>query len=162
MDKYFKMCRATEEIHRLNIEIRRVATYLRDEDQYLCMCEDQVCTFDPSLAHQIALHRSELTRFNAHHAHELQKIAKLHGFSGTILPGESECNGVGESASVPIILPPTIMEIDREGEAIGHALQEDSDLADSEGDLDEDEVAEEDAEELSRNLIAILSASDDS
>jgi hypothetical protein len=40
MDLHFKICRAKEEISHLNIEIRRVATYLCDEDRYLCSCED--------------------------------------------------------------------------------------------------------------------------
>jgi hypothetical protein len=158
MDQYFKMCRAAEEIDRLNIEIRRVATYIQDEEQYLRTCEDQVRLFDPSLAHQIGLHRAAHTRFNAHHHRELAKIAKISGFSGTILPGESALTGVGESASFPVILPPAVMEIDRSAPV--HAVEE-PELADTEGDLEEEEIAEEEDEEVSRNLIAILSASDD-
>ena len=34
-DTYFKMERAREEIERLNVEIRRVITYMRDEEHYL-------------------------------------------------------------------------------------------------------------------------------
>jgi hypothetical protein len=35
MDLYFKIQRAREEIDRLNIEVKRVATYIRDEKHYL-------------------------------------------------------------------------------------------------------------------------------
>ena len=35
MDLYFKIERAREEITRLNVEIRRVATYIRDENHFL-------------------------------------------------------------------------------------------------------------------------------
>jgi hypothetical protein len=160
IDKYFKMCRATEEIHRLNIEIRRVATYIRDEDQYLHTCEGQVHQFDPELAHQIRLHRSERARFKDHHLRELQKIAKLCGFNGTILPSESASDGVGESASIPAIVPPTTMEIDLPLVPVSHLLEQ-PELADAEGDLEEDKEDEEEAEEISRGLIAILSASND-
>jgi hypothetical protein len=162
MDKYFKMCRATEEIHRLNIEIRRVATYIQDEDQYLRTCEDQVHRFDPSLAHQIGLHRSERARFKDHHLRELQKIAKLRGFNGTILPGESASEGVGESASTPAIVPPTIciMEVDLQLAPVSRPVEQ-LELADTEGDLEDEEEDEEEVEEVSRGLIAILSASND-
>jgi hypothetical protein len=56
MDLYFKMCWAREEIQRLNVEIRRLATYIRDEDSYLWRCKDQLKDVNPALAHQIALH----------------------------------------------------------------------------------------------------------
>lgn len=35
MDLYFKIARAHEEITRLNVEIRHVATYISDEDHFL-------------------------------------------------------------------------------------------------------------------------------
>ncbi|KAI5982014.1 hypothetical protein EDD15DRAFT_2378548 [Pisolithus albus] len=35
MDQYFKVCRAEEEIERLNVEVRRILTYLHDEDRYM-------------------------------------------------------------------------------------------------------------------------------
>ncbi|KAJ7786908.1 hypothetical protein B0H14DRAFT_2400086, partial [Mycena olivaceomarginata] len=35
MDSYFKILRAREEIVRLNIEIRRLVTWINDEDQFL-------------------------------------------------------------------------------------------------------------------------------
>ena len=103
MDHYFKICHAKEEISRLNIEIRRFATYLRDEDRYLRTCETQVQEFNPQLAHQVALHRMERGRFNAHHLHRLTQISQLLGFTGNILPGESIDIGPGTSASNPTI-----------------------------------------------------------
>ena len=57
MDSYFRLLRAHEEIDRLNVEIRRVATHLHNEDQYLRRCEETSRLTDPSLAHQIGLHR---------------------------------------------------------------------------------------------------------
>ncbi|KIK18075.1 hypothetical protein PISMIDRAFT_110128 [Pisolithus microcarpus 441] len=39
INTHFKLCRAEEEVIRLNVEIRRVVTYLVNEDQYLQACE---------------------------------------------------------------------------------------------------------------------------
>ncbi|KAG1844376.1 hypothetical protein F4604DRAFT_1884456 [Suillus subluteus] len=58
MDLHFKICRARKEIQCLNIEIRCLATYIQDEDNYLRKCEDQLTDTNPALAYQIALHRN--------------------------------------------------------------------------------------------------------
>ncbi|KAG1738866.1 uncharacterized protein EDB91DRAFT_1237653 [Suillus paluster] len=80
-DLYFKHCRAKEEITQLNVEVRRLASYIHDEDCYLCECQQPAEAFSPALAHQIS-------RFNFHHIKRLQDIARLPGFSGTIVPGD--------------------------------------------------------------------------
>ncbi|THV07308.1 hypothetical protein K435DRAFT_815535 [Dendrothele bispora CBS 962.96] len=87
MDRYFKICRAREELKRLNIEIRRVATYLRDEDIYLRRKEEELASTDPDLARQIQVYRLRRGRFNAMHWKQLHEIAKLDGFTGTLEPG---------------------------------------------------------------------------
>lgn len=159
MDHYFKMCRAAEEVQRLNVEVRRVSTYLIDEDRYLRTCEEQVRVFNQPLAHQIGLYRCEHARFNAHHVRQLKEIAKIRGFSGSILPGESVSKGPGESASIPIIIPPAVVEIDKS--VLADVVMEEQAPADTEEDLEEDEAAEDNAEEISRGVIAILEASHD-
>ncbi|KAG2030098.1 hypothetical protein BDR03DRAFT_836179, partial [Suillus americanus] len=80
MDLYFKMCQAREEIQRLNIEIRRLATYIQDEDNYLQRCEDQLKDPNPALAHRIALHRNIRGRFDSRHLKRLHNISSLAGF----------------------------------------------------------------------------------
>ena len=57
IDKYFKLERAQEEIQRLNIEIRRVITYIRDEDTFLRLKESELKETDPVMAHHIQRHR---------------------------------------------------------------------------------------------------------
>ncbi|KAK0496146.1 hypothetical protein EDD18DRAFT_1309780 [Armillaria luteobubalina] len=52
MDTYFKICHAKEEIRRLNIEIRRVITYMHTEDIYLQHHEKALVTTSPTLALQ--------------------------------------------------------------------------------------------------------------
>lgn len=101
MDLYFKMCRAQEEIVRLNIEIRRLVTYIRDEDHYLRACEAQMMPLEPALAYQIGARRLARGRANGHLLQHLTDIAELPGFSGCILPGESSKSSPGDSASTP-------------------------------------------------------------
>ncbi|KAG1906182.1 uncharacterized protein F5891DRAFT_1125610 [Suillus fuscotomentosus] len=89
MDLHFKICRAREEIERLNIEVQRLVTYIRDEEKYLRECEDQLKDTNPALAHQIAIHRNTRGRFKSRHLNRLHDISKLPGFSGTLAPGIS-------------------------------------------------------------------------
>ena len=87
MDSYFKLLRAKEEILRLNIEIPRLATYMRDEEAYLQVQEVKVQATNPGLAHQIRLHRMEKSRYIEHHTMVLNDIASLKGYTGGSLFG---------------------------------------------------------------------------
>ena len=53
LNMFFKMCRAQEEIIRLNVEIHCFVTYLQDKDWYLHACEEKLPTSHPTLAYQI-------------------------------------------------------------------------------------------------------------
>ena len=53
MDGYFKLLRAEEEIVRLNVEIRRFLTFMRDKDAELSSKEMEVGLTDFALAYQI-------------------------------------------------------------------------------------------------------------
>ncbi|KAH7904942.1 hypothetical protein BJ138DRAFT_1118930 [Hygrophoropsis aurantiaca] len=150
MDTYFKICRAKEEIERLDIEVRRVATYIWDEDRYLRACEDQARLPHPALAHQIAIHRTVRERFNAHHLHRLNEISILPGFTGSIIPGNSDRCGPGESASTPQIrIPPSLIA---DPPATQSGVGDHPTEADTLEDLDEEEDEEEEAEERGRAL----------
>lgn len=69
IDKFFKLERAREEIHRLNIEIPRVITYIRDEETFLQRKELELKETNPVMAHQVHRHRWERARFNERHMH---------------------------------------------------------------------------------------------
>lgn len=100
MDLYFKISAARVEIERLNVEVKRVATYIQDEDHFLRWAEVNAREENPTIAHQIRLHRMIRGRFKGYHKRRLQDIARLEGFSGDIRPGISAETGRGESASV--------------------------------------------------------------
>ncbi|KAG2126569.1 uncharacterized protein EDB93DRAFT_1273720 [Suillus bovinus] len=140
MDTYFKMRRAQEEIQHLNVEIRRVATYLRDENKHLLRCENQLKPLHPALAHQVGLHRKE--------------ISMLEGFTGSITPGTSIEQGPGSSTSIPTVCIPSILT--RNGLSMP---QEGAD--DLEEDLKEEEDTEVDSEEHARILEDILQVTSD-
>jgi hypothetical protein len=89
IDKYFKLERAREEIQRLNIEIQRVITYIRDEDTFLRLKESELKETTPIMAHHIQRHRWEKARFNEQHFCRFRKLASLPGFTGSIQPGVS-------------------------------------------------------------------------
>ena len=67
MDRYFKICRAREEIQCLNIEIQRLATYLHNEENYLLEKEQELSENDPQLAHQVKIYHQHRERFNKAH-----------------------------------------------------------------------------------------------
>ncbi|KAG1775054.1 hypothetical protein EV702DRAFT_1199651 [Suillus placidus] len=157
MDLHFKMCRAREEIGRLNIEVRRLMTYIRDEERYLRECEDQLKDTSQALAHQITIHRNTRGRFNSRHLKRLYDILKLPGFSGTLTPGVSADTSPGESASTANAQIPTRMLV--ESLPIDHTT---SPLdVDTQDDLDDEEEEDEVVEQASRSLQDVLLVADD-
>jgi hypothetical protein len=60
MDQCFKMERAREEIARLNVEIPRVTTYIRDEEAFLLQQEQILSESDPPLSCQLRMRRLKL------------------------------------------------------------------------------------------------------
>jgi hypothetical protein len=99
MDSYFKLLQAEEEIVRLKVEIPRLATFMRDENTYLCNKQVEIQASNPSLAHQIGIHRMESTRFIIHHTKVLNKIVALKGYSGGPLLGTRDIK-------VPVLVRP--------------------------------------------------------
>lgn len=98
MDQHFKMERAREEIIRLNIEIPRLTTYIRDEEAFLLQREQYLLEIDSSLSKQLRVRRLKLTRYNDLHIRRLQKLAALPGFCGNITPGTALNNTADRQA----------------------------------------------------------------
>jgi hypothetical protein len=163
MDLYFKIRRAREEIDRLNIEVRRVATYIRDETRYLRHAEKHTRSSDPRIAHQIQLYRMIRGRFTSHHKRRLRDIAGLSGFSDSILPGTSVDDRKGESASVW-----NLTELVAEGEdpsirgdSTGIEEEQFNNTPVDQEQAEEDEEAEEAEDELIQNALSLLTISED-
>ena len=151
MDLHFKMCRVQEKIQRLNIEIRRLVTYIHDEERYLHECKNQLRTLHPGLAHQV-MQGNVRGRFTLRHLKCLGDIAVLPGFSGTLTVGESVQKAQGESASNAVVCLPTHMSRDSPMDATDSSRSVDA--ANTQNDLED----EQDAEDLAE---AVLCAFDD-
>ncbi|KAJ3725407.1 hypothetical protein C8R42DRAFT_551403, partial [Lentinula raphanica] len=80
MLEFFKLIRAEEELGRLHVEIRRLLTFMRDEEHELTQQAAALDPENPTLAHQIRLYRDERSRFNPLHRQRLFAIKKLKGF----------------------------------------------------------------------------------
>jgi hypothetical protein len=79
-NKYFKVLRAHEEIHRLNIEVRRLDAWITHENQALKSAAD-IAT-DPHLAAELRRCYAERRRVNKIHRIRLSAIYNLEGYSG--------------------------------------------------------------------------------
>ncbi|KAI6001444.1 hypothetical protein EDD15DRAFT_2361851 [Pisolithus albus] len=158
LDTYFKVCQAEEEIERLNIEIHRVITYMRDEECFLRTCEEKINNIHPALGHQVSQHRKLHSQFNGSHLKRLHDIAMLPGFSGTLIPGVSASKGPGESNSKPaiIILSCLLAPVQPAPSEVPHR-----NALDSIQDLEEEEEVECEAEEASHALQDVLEVSFD-
>ncbi|KAJ6518121.1 hypothetical protein C8R47DRAFT_1205193 [Mycena vitilis] len=90
MDQHYKLLRADEEIERLNVEIRRLVTYMRDEEAFLSREEGRLREEGrEGIATQVGLLRVERARFTDLHMSRLVKLSKEPGFIGDLLPGLS-------------------------------------------------------------------------
>ncbi|KAJ6456535.1 hypothetical protein C8R45DRAFT_943719 [Mycena sanguinolenta] len=89
MDRYFKILRAKEEIQRLNMEIKRVVTWIEDEDWFLRKKEAEHKDIDPALAVQISHYRQRRARSDYKHMQWFWALAKTPGFTGSVVPGVS-------------------------------------------------------------------------
>lgn len=99
MDRYFKILRAREEIKRLNVEIPRVVTWIRDENRVLRKKEaelravegksEEEVEADRGMAVQVRMYRARRGRFDDAHMRRFWALAKEPGFAGSVLPGTS-------------------------------------------------------------------------
>ena len=155
MDGYFKLIRAEEEIARLNVEIRRFLTFMRDEDVYLCSKAKEVSLRDPALAYQISVQRNDVVRFTAGHVKNLNEIQQLPGFSGNLLCGIrlTELSLPAEpSLPTTLSLPPNTSD---------DTMVEDY-QADMEADLEEEQAGEDEEEAVLAAYCSILEFTCDS
>lgn len=86
-NKHFKILWAREEIQRVNIEMHRLRTFIRDEH---CMFEEHITRLhesDPLLAAEIQVCSDWRSRVNIAHTRRLDKIEALRGFTGIRGPG---------------------------------------------------------------------------
>jgi hypothetical protein len=134
MDSYFKVLRAQEEVLRLNVEVPRLATFMRDDDAYLLKKQTEIQATHPALSHQIGIYRMEGGRFIVHHTKILNQIVALKGYSGGLLLGTHVADV--ETVSRVIPAPQTVAHV-----AVDVTLDRDEDLEAEEAGEDEEREA---------------------
>ncbi|KAJ7742753.1 hypothetical protein B0H14DRAFT_2248014, partial [Mycena olivaceomarginata] len=87
-----KILRAREEIKRLNVEIPRVVTWIRNKNRFLRKMErilsdgegksDVEKETDEYMAVQVRLYRQRRGRFNAGHLKRFHELERMPGFTG--------------------------------------------------------------------------------
>ncbi|KAJ7351528.1 hypothetical protein DFH08DRAFT_957837 [Mycena albidolilacea] len=77
MDQHYKLLRVDEEIQHLNVEIRRLVTYMGDEARFLAIEEGRLREEgEEGLALQVQLLHMERARFTDVHMEQLTKLSK--------------------------------------------------------------------------------------
>lgn len=90
-NKYFKVLRAREEIKRVNIEMCRLRTSIRDEHLFFQSHIARLRETEPWLAAEIQVQYNWRARLNVGHTAVLDRIEALSGFTGT--PGAGTRRG---------------------------------------------------------------------
>ena len=90
MNLYFGIKRAKEEILRLNVEIRRLVTFMIDDHRDYHRAISALNSVDPGLAGELSYQLKHRDRIHTQIAQRLHQTSRLKGFTGTLLPGTRE------------------------------------------------------------------------
>ena len=82
MISWMKTERAKEEITRLNVEARRLKTYIRDSSVARQRTIQHLCQIDPALAAELQEHHDAQSSINMLLSQQLRKMELLQGFTG--------------------------------------------------------------------------------
>jgi hypothetical protein len=135
MNTYFKICRAREEIKRLNVEIPRLRTFMRDEELFLQTRARDLAETDPHISFQIQRLYQQRTLVNNQHRLKFQSLFRLDGFSGSKIEGKHEGPALGILHDELTNHISTHVQVDN-----GQILQTTDDDSEDEDDDDEDNL----------------------
>ncbi|KAG1902768.1 uncharacterized protein F5891DRAFT_911308, partial [Suillus fuscotomentosus] len=79
---FFKLCRAREEITRLNVEVRHLCTTIHDEECHMLTVIQKLQVLDLHLGCELQRQHRSRAAINAMHCYRLNRIESLTGFSG--------------------------------------------------------------------------------
>ena len=95
LNMYFKLKRAREEIRRLDLEARRLLTYIRDFELNTGQLIKDLTSRDPLIALQVQKRIRIRQRQNAVHLSRIRQLAQLDGFAGLLEFGTRVGSGDG-------------------------------------------------------------------
>jgi hypothetical protein len=87
MNLYFGIKGAKEEPRRLNVEIRRILTFMIDDHVDYWHAIAATCMTDPHMAFQLSMEWQSRQKIHARIMDRLRQTAALKGFSGHLIPG---------------------------------------------------------------------------
>ncbi|TFK16701.1 hypothetical protein FA15DRAFT_606554, partial [Coprinopsis marcescibilis] len=87
MHQWFKIERAKEEVQRLDVEIRRLVTFIRDEQAFLDHHQTLISATDPVLAFHLGCYASCQTQFFDLHLKRLQRLQDNSRVTTSTAPG---------------------------------------------------------------------------
>ncbi|KAJ7865583.1 hypothetical protein B0H14DRAFT_2733900 [Mycena olivaceomarginata] len=139
MKLYFGIKRAKEEITRLNVEIRRLLTFMKDDHvDYVRAIQQQTSpsTETLSLAHELSTQWRHRSNINENIVERLVKTSRLIGFTGSLIPGDREGREVTTGIALPSwatsTLGLTYVIVEDDSENAGQDLNDiDDDLVES-------------------------------
>lgn len=102
MNLYFGLKRAREELKRLNVEIRRLLTFIRDDYLDYWYAISSHIVNDPDLAHELSCQWQYRDSVHEGIFRRLQQTANLRNFSGVLMPGRCIEREHNNYAGVPI------------------------------------------------------------
>jgi hypothetical protein len=139
MNTYFKICGAKHEIVRLNLEIRRLRTFMVDEEHFLELRAQALFDTNPGIAFQIEQLRQRRVLVNAHHRKYLDSLQQMEGFSGFVTPGKHK----GPAQGIKDESQPCVGDSISKGPLLDSHGEDDNNenrLDDDEDELDDDGV----------------------
>ncbi len=86
---------------RLNVEIARLATYMRDEKVYLSYMEEELSKDNPLISFQVQQLCITCTCIHDTHRRCFERLSKMNGFCGSITVGK--CKGSHLRFDIPIL-----------------------------------------------------------
>ncbi|KJA19638.1 hypothetical protein HYPSUDRAFT_143419 [Hypholoma sublateritium FD-334 SS-4] len=102
MNLYFGIKRAHKEIERLNIEIKRLLTFMLDDHSEFYCAVGQTVMVDPYLAGELSREYERRNTLHTHIAARLYQTSKLQGFTGSLDFGKR----IGRDSSINEGIPP--------------------------------------------------------
>lgn len=110
---FFNQKRAREEIKRLDVEIKRLITAIKDEHFEFCKAISAQITVNPPFAWELSLQWQARDRINSVVVERLFTTSQLRGFSGSICTGVRQGHEEEDWGSFP--LPSWCAPVSEEG-----------------------------------------------
>lgn len=98
--RYFDVQRSKEELTRCNVEIVRLLTKMRDDEEDYAASISKLQSTDPPLAAELHRRWTYLCNVNAGHHSRIRQIQQLAGYTGNFSPGSRVGRSVQPSISV--------------------------------------------------------------